>query len=106
VTLIDNAPIMDSAAVLRDAAPAQLADAVEANYYSWFRSMVGALNGELDETPQLSRYHCHPGSPIFKGVWGARLAPHDADDAIEETIAWFTERGAPFIGDAPGLARW
>jgi GNAT superfamily N-acetyltransferase len=59
--------------------------------------MVGALDGEIEETPALRRYHCHPGSPIFKGVWDARLAPDDAEAAIDDTIAWFQARQAPFF---------
>jgi GNAT superfamily N-acetyltransferase len=82
---------------LTHATPEQLAEAVERNEHSWFRSMVRVLNGDLEETDKLSRYHCAPGSPIFKGVWGARLAEAEADAAIEETIQWFKARNAPFF---------
>ena len=81
---------------LTHASDAQLSAAVEAHFNSWFRSMAGVLGGDLEETPRLSRYHCAPGSPIFKGVWGARLTPGEADAAIDDTIAWYKARNAPF----------
>jgi ribosomal protein S18 acetylase RimI-like enzyme len=34
---------------------------------------------------------------MFKGVWRSRLAPGQVDDAIDETIAWFKARQAPFF---------
>jgi GNAT superfamily N-acetyltransferase len=82
---------------ITEASDVELAGLVEANFHSWFRSMAVALNGDLEETPKLSRYHCAPGGPIFKGVWGARLAPEEADAAIDDTVAWFEARNAPFF---------
>jgi GNAT superfamily N-acetyltransferase len=82
---------------LTHASEAELADAVEANFHSWFRSMARVLNGDLEETPTLSRYHCPPRAPIFNGVWGARLASHEVDAAIDDTVAWFAARNAPFF---------
>lgn len=77
--------------------PAALATAVEANLFAMARSMTQVLGGELEETGRLNRYHAWPFSPIFKGVWDARLAADEADAAIEETIAWFKARQAPFF---------
>ncbi|MGQ0604717.1 MAG: hypothetical protein ACT4QE_23810 [Anaerolineales bacterium] len=88
---------MTDIAPFTHATPEQLAEAVEKNEHAWFRAMVRALKGDLEETRKLSRYHCAPGSPIFKGVWGARLAEEEADAAIEETIEWFKARHAPFF---------
>jgi GNAT superfamily N-acetyltransferase len=34
---------------------------------------------------------------MFKGAWQTRLAPDEADQAIEETLSWFAERKAPFL---------
>jgi GNAT superfamily N-acetyltransferase len=59
--------------------------------------MAHALGGDLEVSDRLFRYHCSPGSPIFKGVWGARLAPEESDAAIDDTIAWFKARNAPFF---------
>jgi ribosomal protein S18 acetylase RimI-like enzyme len=33
---------------------------------------------------------------MFKGVWGTRLSTDEVDNAIEQTIAWFQSRNAPF----------
>ena len=82
---------------LANASDAQLAAAVEGNERAWFRAMVQALNGDLEENDRLGRYHCAPGSPIFNGVYKADLPPHEADEVIEETIAWFKTRNAPFF---------
>jgi GNAT superfamily N-acetyltransferase len=82
---------------LTHASEAELTAAVEANYQSWFRSMARVLGGDLEETSRLNRYHCTPGSPIFKGVWGARLAFDEVDAAIDDAIAWFKARQAQFF---------
>ncbi|HKY39744.1 MAG TPA: GNAT family N-acetyltransferase [Polyangiaceae bacterium] len=34
---------------------------------------------------------------MFKGAWAARLAPGEVDRVIDETIAWFAERKAPYF---------
>ena len=34
---------------------------------------------------------------MFKGVWRTRFAPSKVDEAIDETIAWFKARQAPFF---------
>lgn len=78
------------------ATPAQLAVAVEDNVFAMFRQFAQALGGDLEESPQLSRFHCAPLSPIFKAAWGARLTAADADAAIADTLAWFRARQAPF----------
>lgn len=75
----------------------ELAAAVEENLFAMFRSMTQVLNGDLEENAQLGRYHASPSSPIFKGVFQARLTPETADAAIDETIAWFQARQAPFF---------
>ncbi|MBL8057694.1 MAG: GNAT family N-acetyltransferase [Anaerolineales bacterium] len=77
--------------------PADLAAAVEANVFAMLTAAARALGGEVEAGPRLSRCHAWPGSPIFKGVWGARLAEADADEAIAETVAWFQARRAPFF---------
>lgn len=33
---------------------------------------------------------------MFKGIWQALLASHEADAAIAASIGWFQQRGAPF----------
>jgi GNAT superfamily N-acetyltransferase len=43
---------------------------------------------------------------MFKGVWAANLKADEVDTAIEETIAWFKDRKAPFFfwWTGPGTA--
>lgn len=83
--------------ILRNATQEELGRAVEENVFAMMRDMTRVLHGELEETPQLSRYHTSPFSPIFKGVFRTNLSPDQADEAIKDTISWFKERNAPFF---------
>jgi ribosomal protein S18 acetylase RimI-like enzyme len=76
----------------------ELAGAVERNLYALFRSMVAALPGsEINETDRFSRHFAFPTNPMFKGVWGTRLNPDAVDEVIDDSIAWFKAREAPFF---------
>ena len=89
---------MTDHAILTDATPAELTAAVGDNLYSLFREMAHVLPGsELFESDRLSRHLTFPHNPMFKGAWRTRLAREDVNDAIDETIAWFKERQAPFF---------
>jgi ribosomal protein S18 acetylase RimI-like enzyme len=78
--------------------PTGLTHAVDENLYDLFRAMAQSLSGgELDECDELSRHHSFPTNPMFKGTWRSRLAPDRIDDAIDDTIAWFEARHAPFF---------
>jgi ribosomal protein S18 acetylase RimI-like enzyme len=71
---------------------------VEQNLFALFRAMAGVLpDSEIVETEGLSRHLAFPHNPMFKGVWNTRVAPGDLDDRIDETIAWFQARNAPFF---------
>jgi GNAT superfamily N-acetyltransferase len=83
-------------AILVDPAPTELAAAVEENLFALFRAMMALPGAELEETARLSRHIASPFNPMFKGAWGAALAPDEVDGAIDETIAWFRARQAPF----------
>ncbi len=93
--------------MLADSSDVELAAAVEENLYALFRAMASSLGGELEERDGLGRHLTFPTNPMFKGVWRTRLASEEADAAIDETIAWFKERNAPFffwwtgLGTAP-----
>ena len=69
--------------ILKNASDDELANAVEENVYDMFRSMVHVLNGEIEETSKLRRYHAAPASPIFKGVFQAKLSADEADSTIQ-----------------------
>jgi ribosomal protein S18 acetylase RimI-like enzyme len=71
--------------------------AVDENLFDLFRAMANALGGELEETDRLCRHLTFPTNPMFKGVWRTRLSLDEADEAIDETIAWFKQRGAPYF---------
>jgi ribosomal protein S18 acetylase RimI-like enzyme len=77
------------------ATEAELATAVSANLYALFRAMECLPGGEVVEGDQLSRHHVALTNPFFRGVWHTRLAPAETDAAIDETVAWFAQRGAP-----------
>ncbi len=84
-----------------------LGEAVEENLHALFRAMATALPGaEIRETATHSFHHAFPTNPMFKGVWATRLAPGQVDDVLDEALAWFREREAPypFWWTGPGTA--
>jgi GNAT superfamily N-acetyltransferase len=81
-------------AILRDAAPTQLAASVEDNLIAMFRMIAARLGGDIIEAAPIARYYAFPTSPFFKGVWAAQLDNTNADAMIDEAIAWFRARGA------------
>jgi GNAT superfamily N-acetyltransferase len=89
---------MKTETILTNPSETQLAAAVEENLFALFRAMAAALpGGELEEGQKLSRHLTFPSNPMFKGVWRTRLTEAEADEAIDETLAWFKARQAPFI---------
>jgi len=83
---------------LVNASDAELATLVEENAFAFFRSMATVLpESHLEERSDLCRHLTFPHNPMFKGVWRTRLAPGDVDHAIEDSVAWFRERNAPFM---------
>ncbi|MCC6627856.1 MAG: hypothetical protein IT340_10690 [Chloroflexi bacterium] len=82
---------------LRHASEPDLAHTVEDNLYALFRAMARLSGSELVEDAAGSRHLAPPTNPMYKGVWRTRLRESDADQAIDETIAWFRERQAPFF---------
>jgi GNAT superfamily N-acetyltransferase len=70
--------------------------------------MATHLEGELEETDRFSRHFSFPTNPMFKGIWHTHLLDGNLDETIEETIAWFKARGAPYFfwwtgpGTTPG----
>jgi ribosomal protein S18 acetylase RimI-like enzyme len=84
--------------ILRNATDRQLGLTVFENLYALFRSMADHLpGGQLVESEKLSRHLTFPTNPMFKGVWKTQLSEEEADTAIDETIAWFREQGAPYF---------
>ncbi|MFN0155371.1 MAG: GNAT family N-acetyltransferase [Gaiella sp.] len=71
----------------------------ERTLYALFRAMVQTLPGsELDEAGTVSRHHCSPLNPMFKGAWQLSASdPSTIDSSIDETLEWFAERGAPVV---------
>jgi GNAT superfamily N-acetyltransferase len=70
--------------------------AFAANLFDLFRAMSHLPGAEIQEHAQLSRHFATPFNPMFKGVWQSRLADHEADEAISESIEWFKLHNAPF----------
>lgn len=81
---------------LRHTTPAELNAAVDGNLFDLFRALAQLPGGELDETPSLSRHHAAPTNPMFKSVWQTRLEAEAVDAAIDDTLAWYKARNAPF----------
>jgi ribosomal protein S18 acetylase RimI-like enzyme len=89
---------METKNILTHPSEAELAAAVEENLFDLFRAMAATLPGsEIDEGDKLSRHLAFPTNPMFKGVWRTRLSANEADEAIDETLAWFKSRNAPFL---------
>ena len=86
-----------SSHVVTNATDEELGLAVFENLYDLFRSMARLLDGELSENDKHSHHITFPTNPMFKGVWGTRLSAEEANKAIEDTIAWFKDRNAPFF---------
>jgi ribosomal protein S18 acetylase RimI-like enzyme len=83
---------------VREATETELGVAVEENLFDLFRSMAELLpSAEREERAALSRHLSFPTNPMFKGAWRARLDAGSIDRVIDETIAWFAERKAPFF---------
>lgn len=84
--------------ILNHATDAELVQAAMDNLYALFRAMSHSLpGGELEQGDRLNRHLTFPTNPMFKGVWATRLQPGEVDAALDETIAWFKARGAPFF---------
>jgi ribosomal protein S18 acetylase RimI-like enzyme len=84
--------------ILTDPTEVELATAVEENLFALFRAMAATLPGsELVEGEKLSYHLTFPTNPMFKGVWRTHLATGEVDSAIDETLAWFEARQAPFL---------
>jgi len=84
--------------LLLEPTDSELADAVQQNLFDLFRSMARLLpNGECEEGLTLCRHFSLPTNPMFKGVWGSRLGADEVERTIDTTIAWFSERKAPYF---------
>jgi len=75
----------------------ELGRAIEDNLYALFRAMASLPGAELVQTPELGRHCAPPANPLFKGVWATKLEPDQVDAAIEDVLAWFAKRRAPFF---------
>lgn len=84
--------------ILTDPSETELGAAVEENLFALFRAMTAALPGsERVESNTLSYHLSFPTNPMFKGAWRTRLTEAEVEAAIDETLAWFKARQAPFI---------
>lgn len=84
--------------IVTEATDAELSAMVEENLFALFRAMAGFISGgQLVEQKHLSYHLTAPQNPMFKGVWQARLNEHNADQVIDQTLAWFRSQGAPFL---------
>ena len=88
---------MNADTILRNATDEQLGYAVEENLFALFRAMTALPDSQLEETAKLSRHFSFPTNPMYKGVWGTRLAADEIEVAIRDSIAWFQSRNAPFF---------
>jgi GNAT superfamily N-acetyltransferase len=90
-------PLAATTPILLEPSDDDLLRAVEHNLQDLFRAVATLPGSEIVETPELSWHHAFPVNPFFKSVWGTRLGAGAVDAAIDERIAWFREREAPFF---------
>ncbi len=83
--------------ILTQASSEQLGIAVEENLNELFRAMMILPDSEIVERDDVKIHHAFPSNPMFKGAWATRLTNENADAVIDETLAWYKQRGAPFI---------
>ena len=88
---------MTAETILTNPSDAELAAAVEENLFALFRAMATLPGSELVEGKQQSCHLAFPSNPMYKGVWRTRLPPGEVDGVIDETVAWFKARSAPFL---------
>jgi GNAT superfamily N-acetyltransferase len=88
---------MMTAPLIEDVGLARLGQALEDNCAALFRQFAESLGGELVETAEGGRHLTSPDNGTFKGAWRSRLTVENADAAIDETIAWFKARNAPYF---------
>lgn len=88
---------MMTAPLIDDVGLARLAQALEDNCAALFRQFAETLDGDFVETPEGGRHLTFPDNGTFKGAWRSRLTAETADAAIDETIAWFKVRNAPYF---------
>lgn len=89
---------MNPDVALTNLTEAQLETAVEENLFDLFRAMAAILpDSEIVESDKLSYHLTFPTNPMFKGVWQTRLQADEVEAAIDQTIAWFKARNAPFF---------
>jgi GNAT superfamily N-acetyltransferase len=90
-------PLAATTPILLEPSDDDLLRAVEHNLQDLFRAVATLPGSEIVETPELSWHHAFPVNPMFKSVWGTRLDAAAVEAAIDERIAWFRERDAPFF---------
>ena len=79
------------------AAQDELIAALEGNLVALYRAFQSLPDAELVESDQLCYHHAFPNNPLFKAVWRTRLPPAETDAAIDQVIAWYKERDAPYF---------
>lgn len=88
---------MDTDTILKKATDEQLGLAVEENLFALFRAMMALPDSLLEDNSNFSRHLAFPTNPMYKGVWGTHLAADEIEAAVEDNIAWFRSRNAPFF---------
>ncbi|MCC7355623.1 MAG: GNAT family N-acetyltransferase [Anaerolineae bacterium] len=84
--------------VLTNPTERQLAYAVEENLFALFQAMAATLpDAEMVRTEKLNYHLAFPTNPMFKGIWRTRLSSDEVNQAIDKALAWFKERGAPYV---------
>jgi ribosomal protein S18 acetylase RimI-like enzyme len=82
--------------ILQQADLSGLGSRATANLVALFEAMAQLEGGEIERRRSFGRHHSYPTNPMFKGVWSTELTG-DVEAAIDETVAWFRQREAPYF---------
>ena len=78
--------------LLRDLSTSALVAAIKANLFEYYRYLGRSPQAELYEGQQLTWLLTGIPHPFLNDVLRTQLAPDNADDAIAQTLAYFTSR--------------
>ena len=87
--------------MIEDCSDSRIGEAVEVNWYDWFKPWRKAPQVHFNETENIKRMTTKVPHPMWNGVFLARLTEENVDEKIRENIEYFKELQLPwswFIG--------
>ncbi len=82
--------------IIEDLSDPRLGEAIEINWYDWFKPWSRAPQVQFHETEDLRRLTTGVPHPTWNGVFLAHLTDKNVDEKIEENIEYFRELQLPW----------